>query len=113
MESKKVFYAAKIDERFVAIGGAFLDKNNEWNIIAVYTKLNNRRAGIGIKLLSSILNDLKARNIPKVFLRVNIHQIAAVSLYKKVGFTILRTHKNQLLGDGNYYDEYEMVYELQ
>lgn len=112
-ESKKLFYAAQSNEQFVAIGGAFRDENNEWNIIAIYTKPEKRGMGVGSKLLSSILDDLKGRNIPKIFLRVNVNQAAAVLLYKKLGFTVFSTHKNQLLGDGNYHDEYEMVCELQ
>ncbi|HAM88778.1 MAG: Acyl-CoA N-acyltransferase [Candidatus Falkowbacteria bacterium GW2011_GWC2_38_22] len=111
-KSSKFYYAAQIDEKLVAIGGAFQEENNEWNIIAIYTKPNNRGKGIGNKLLSSIREELKIRKTLKAFLRVNVDQLAAISLYKKLGFTILDTHKDQLLGDGKYYDEYEMVCEI-
>ena len=72
-ESNKFYYAAQIEEKFVAIGGAFQDENKEWNIIAIYTKPDNRGIGIGAKLLTRIINELKTRKIFKVFLKVNMN----------------------------------------
>lgn len=102
------FYTVLDHNNFISIGGAYRDENNEWNIIAIYTKKEFRGFGAGSLLFNKILEELKNRKIKKVFLRVNTKQEPAVSLYKKFGFKISKTVPGQVLGDGNIYDEYEM-----
>lgn len=109
---KSFFYAVLDDNNFISIGGAYQDENNEWNIIAIYTKKEFRGLGAGALLFNKILEELKNRKIKKVFLRVNTKQEPAVALYKKFGFKILKTVAGQVLGDGNIYDEYEMFLDL-
>jgi ribosomal protein S18 acetylase RimI-like enzyme len=105
-------YAALREGVFVAIGGAYQDNNKQWNIIAVYTKKEFRGQGLGQKVFESIINELKARKIKKAYLCVNTLQVAAQALYKKNGFVVKRIIKDQLLGDGKYYDEVEMFIDL-
>lgn len=100
------------ENTFVAIGGAYRDENDEWNIIAIYTKKDFRGMGLGSLLFEKILEELKNREIKKVFLRVNANRIPALSLYKKYGFKVLRLVPDQLLGDGRLHNEYEMSLEL-
>lgn len=106
------FYAILKEGVFVAIGGAYQDNNKQWNIIAIYTKKEVRGQGLGQEIFKSIINELKARKIKKAYLCVNTLQIAAQALYKKNGFVIKQIIKDQLLGDGRYYDEVEMSIDL-
>lgn len=110
--SSVLYYAIPKEDGFIAIGGAYQDENNDWNIIAVYTKKEFRGQGAGQKIIQSIISELKSRKIQKAYLRVNILQTAAQALYKKNGFRAMQIVKNQLLGDKKYYDEVEMVLDL-
>ena len=110
--SDRFFYAISVNNKFFAIGGTYKDDRKEWNVMAIYTKKEFRGLGLGKKLMSGILNEFKKIGVKKVFLAVNTHQIAAIALYKKFDFKVINTIKNQLLGDGEYYDEFEMVKDL-
>ena len=112
IENNKLFYAVCLNNQFVSLGGAYKNDRGEWNIMAVYTKKEFRGQGCGMLLMEGILNELENRGIKKIFLKVNIEQLVAISLYKKVGFDIISTFKNQLLGDGKCHDEYEMAKEF-
>ena len=106
------FYVTLKEGVFVAIGGAYQDNNKQWNIVSIYTKKEVRGQGLGQVILKSIINELGARKIKKAYLCVNTLQIAAQALYKKNGFVIKQIIKDQLLGDGKYYDEVEMSIDL-
>jgi len=47
--------------------------------------------------------------VEKLVLRVNLKQHPAVKLYKSFGFAITETIKDQMMGDGELHDEYEMI----
>lgn len=100
------------DNNFMSIGGAYQDENNEWNIVAIYTKKEFRGLGAGSLLFEKILEELNNREVKKVFLKVNAKRDSAVSLYKKFGFKILKLISGQILGDGERHDEYEMSLDL-
>lgn len=109
----KSFLCAVLDDNnFVSIGGAYQDENNEWNVIAIYTKKEFRGSGAGALLFNKILEESKNRGIKKVFLRVNTKREPAISLYKKFGFKIIKSISGQILGDGKIHDEYEMCLDL-
>lgn len=110
--SKSFLCAVLSGEKLVSIGGSYQDKNDEWNIIAIYTKKEFRGLGAGSLLLGEMLKELKNRGVNKVFLRVNVERVPAISLYKKFGFEIIKTVSNQMLGDGKYYKEHEMSFNL-
>lgn len=106
------YYSVLFDNEFIAIGGAFKDKNGEWNVIAIYTRNKFRGLGVGTILMKGIVAEFEKRGIQKIYLRVNTSQVAAISLYNKLGFKIIKTVNNQLLGDGKLYNEFEMICEL-
>lgn len=112
-ENGRSFLCAVLDNNnFMSVGGAYQDENNEWNIIAIYTKKEFRGIGAGSLLLSRILEELKNRGIKEVFLRVNVERAPAISLYKKFGFKIIKTVTDQILGDGKPHEEHEMFLDL-
>jgi RimJ/RimL family protein N-acetyltransferase len=113
--SKTIFVGIdKNNDDLLAIGGAYAENDlGEWNIIAIYVDPEHRGQGIGKILLSEIIDILKARrDIKRLMLRVNVNQRAAINLYTRLGFVTTKTVRNQLLGDGNLYDEFEMMLDL-
>lgn len=113
-DSKKIFVGIDNDSNgFLAIGGAYAENLGEWNVIAIYVNPKYRGQGVSKILLSEIINTLKARgNVKRLILRVNVNQQAAVNLYRSLGFVIINKEEKQLLGDGNFYDEFEMALDL-
>jgi len=108
-QGKSFFYAVSEGKNFVAMGGAYQDENDEWNIISIYTKKEYRGRGLGQTIINSIIGELKDRKIKRAYLSVNSFQKTAQRLYEKNGFIVTRIIKDQLLGDGSYYDEVEMM----
>jgi ribosomal protein S18 acetylase RimI-like enzyme len=109
---KKIFIGVEKNENeFLAIGGAFAkDDPSEWNIFGIYVTPEYRGQGISKILFAGIITALKnLGGIKKLVLRVNAKQEAAIRLYKSFGFEIVETIKDQAMGDGNFYDEYEMI----
>lgn len=114
-DSKKIFVGIDNDSNgFLAIGAAYAENDlGEWNLIAIYVDPKHRGQGISKILSSEIINTLKARrNVRRLILRVNVNQQAAVNLYRSLGFVIINKEEKQLLGDGNFYDEFEMALDL-
>lgn len=114
-DSKKIFVGIDNDSNgFLAIGGAYAENDlGEWNVIAIYVDPEYRGQGVSKVLLSEIINTLTVRgNVRRLILRVNVNQQAAVNLYRSLGFVIINKEGKQLLGDGNFYDEFEMALDL-
>lgn len=102
------FYAAEDDSVFVAVAGSKRIDNGNWMIVAVYTLPEFRGRDLSQQLISSVIEEAKSSDANKVSLMVNVGQEKAVGLYKKMGFEIIRTEKDQKMGDGKLYDEYYM-----
>ena len=64
-----------------------------------------RGQGAGKKLLESALSEIRKENDnAHVTLTVNCGQVVAIKLYKTCGFEYADTLKEELMGDGNFYD---------
>jgi ribosomal protein S18 acetylase RimI-like enzyme len=82
------------------------------NIVGMYVIPKARGKGISKKLMNHLIKELTFySNIKIARLSVNIEQIPALSLYKKIGFEIIKKDKSKM-GDGNIYDEYLMEYKI-
>lgn len=68
-----------------------------------------QKVGIGTALLNHMLALAKMRNLTKVSLIVNCTNQRALELYKKAGFTIEGTLRNEMFYGGKYLDEYRMA----
>lgn len=99
---------------FLAIGGAYAENDaGEWNVVAIYVSPEHRGQGLGRILMEGIIGIMKDRgDVRRLVLDVNVKQTAAIGLYESCGFRKAETKKDQLMGDGNRYDEYEMVMEF-
>ena len=101
-------FLAIIENEIVGMVGAFL-KENIWMIKAMYVDPKVRGRGIGKQLLSAIIERITSKsNSREIRLFVNTLQAPAVELYKGMGFKIIETLKNQVMGDGKTYDEFLM-----
>ncbi len=75
------------------------------NIVGMYVTEEYRNREIGSKLITEAISLVKANaSILKVKLSVNSEQEHALRLYKKHGFDIVGTLKNETIIDGKYYD---------
>jgi RimJ/RimL family protein N-acetyltransferase len=63
-----------------------------------------RGQGIGTKLIQSALTAARAFGLHRVELTVREHNIGAMELYRKIGFTIEGTQRDAVLVDGVYED---------
>lgn len=109
---ERCFYAAEDGNIFVATAGSKKIAEDNWMIVAVYTLPEFRGKNISKELIERIIGEAKKAGASKVSLMVNPQQENAVSLYKKMGFEIIKIEKEQKMGDGKFYDEYYMEKEL-
>ena len=109
---ERCFYAVEIDNKFVAIAASKKIANDNWMIVAVYTSPKFRGKSFSRKLIESVIEEAKNSGASKVSLMVNPQQKSAFSLYKKMGFEIIKIEKDQKMGNGKLYDEYYMEKEL-
>lgn len=63
------------------------ENKNVWYVAEMMIEENFRAKGWGQKLLIEFLSDAKQFNISDVFIRVWNQNLAALSLYRKIGFT--------------------------
>lgn len=105
----EILVVAEESDTYIGMLGAFLKDNETWYVKATYVKSDyrgRRVAGALMKELLLLISDRKEEKNIELF--VNTSQPAAVQFYKKNGFEIVETLKDQILGDGKIYDEYLM-----
>lgn len=74
---------------------------------------NHRRRGIGEDLLAALIEQLKQRgDIANVHLDVVVTQVAAIELYKKLGFQITDYTPEKAKRGDKEYDSYDMSLQL-
>lgn len=100
---------ARSGERLVGMIGAFRTEAqaDQAEIVSVYVTPEARGQGVASRLMGAILDVLKAKGFRKVTLGVNASQAAALHLYQRSGFSIVRT-ENVLMGDNVRYAEHLM-----
>lgn len=67
---------------------------DELSLLKVGVKENFRNYGVGTKLLSYTIDLQKQKGLKKYFLEVNVNNIIAKNLYKKLGFKQVSIRKN-------------------
>ena len=101
-------YAIEAEGQFVALAVFRKDDDGVWTINGVWTDPKFRRRGLSKKLFSEILKQAEELSVKTIELSVNATQSDAIELYKQSGFEIVETREDQLMGDGNTYNEYIM-----
>ena len=59
---------------------------DEGEILRIATRKDIRKSGLGKKLLTSVLSEMKKACVNEVFLEVRAGNESAIALYKSVGF---------------------------
>ena len=97
---ERCFYAAEEGNAYIATAGSKKIAEDNWMIMAVYTLLEFRGKNISQELINRVIDEAKNSGAKKVSLMVNLQQEAAINLYKKMGFEIIKIEKEQKMGDG-------------
>ncbi|QIV96198.1 ribosomal-protein-alanine N-acetyltransferase [Allofrancisella inopinata] len=94
--------------RAVAIFNYILDVAE---LLYVCVDKNNQSAGLGSRLLTASIQELKAKGIKEFFLEVDVKNLKAIKLYEKTGFKYISRRKNYYTyKDGNISDA--LIYQL-
>ena len=76
------------------------------DIVGFFVKKEFRGMGIGTRLLEETIRAISEnRNIRKIKLAVNSPQTVAASIYRKFGFEVVGTLKEEAFVDGKYLDQ--------
>ncbi|MBE6046927.1 MAG: GNAT family N-acetyltransferase [Clostridium sp.] len=81
-------------------------KHSAYIVMGVLNEFSNR--GIGTLLLTNLINWAKEKSLKRLELTVRSDNNAALSLYKKMGFSIEGTKYSSLLIDSEFIDEFYM-----
>ncbi len=71
----------------------FMVAADEGEILRIATRKDIRKSGLGKKLLTSVLSEMKKSGVNEVFLEVRAGNESAISLYKSVGFNEIGIRK--------------------
>jgi len=104
---------ASVDGELVGMLIAFLNTNprsrHNVNLGSFYVRSEYRRMHIGSLLFERMLAELKKKSfVRKLNLQVGVHQKAAIALYRRYGFKIVGTLKNEDYFKRKYHDDYIM-----
>lgn len=105
-----IFWGAFQQDEIVSIAGA-RKENDKWILKSIYTieeARGNKLMQNLIKLLLNALSQLDSKL--EIYLRVTVTQFAAISIYQKLGFSVIETTHDEKLGDGKLYSMHTMKY---
>lgn len=92
-EDKKLYYVVEDANGVVGYAGAWL-VYDEGQITNIAIRPSARRQGFGAKLTSALIEKCFKRGMHEIFLEVRIFNLSALSLYRKLGFTVKGMRKN-------------------
>lgn len=92
-EDKKLYYVVEDVNGVVGYAGAWL-VYDEGQISNIAIRPSARRQGFGAKLTSALIEECFKRGMHEIFLEVRISNLSALSLYRKLGFTVKGMRKN-------------------
>ena len=67
-------------------GYEYDNKNNDWCLLALYTKKDSRKYGYGEKMLKLAIDEVKKHNYSKIIVGIEKENIPSIKLHEKVGF---------------------------
>ena len=100
--SKDFFYNLFLDKNvfFIPINnpleGYLIGRKivDEYEVLSLATDIKKRRKGVGLDLLYKLLDRAKKEKIKRIILEVAYDNIAAINIYKKVGFKKVSKRKD-------------------
>ena len=105
-----LFVFAQANDRLVGIMSSYIDRfkksSHIAHIVNVYVDKDYRGQGVGKRLLSELIYDIKVNtSIKKIETTVTVGQDAAIHLYKSLGFKEAGKYHKSLYHNFIYYDE--------
>jgi len=97
-------FVEKVGNEIVSYGGLWLMFEN-CDIVNIAVKPEFQNKGYGQKMLTNLLEEARNNNCEFAHLEVNVNNTAAINLYKKNGFEIVRTRTH-------YYSTGEDAYDM-
>lgn len=110
---KMTFIGAYDEIDLVGVAALYYEKSEKLShkatVGSVFVTRSHRGKGIGKKLMRELLRlGKEEENLVQLNLTVTTTNEVAVTLYKKLGFTIFGTEKNAAIVEGRSYDEHYM-----
>ena len=105
-DKKTFFFFHKKNSRGYLIARKILD---EFEILSLATNKNYFRKGIASELIDLLIDEAKEIGVKKIFLEVATLNVAAISLYTKMGFIIIGKRNGYYIKNGKKQDAYNMV----
>jgi ribosomal protein S18 acetylase RimI-like enzyme len=91
------------------VGALALFSEGAARVIAVYVTPDTRGQGTSMRLMEALLDELRRHpSFKRVILSVIVEQVAAVALYRRLGFNVISENTTRL-GDGNDHVDCEMA----
>lgn len=110
----RLFAIARTPDRALGMIGAFADPKEPaaWNLTAVYLEPELRGQGVADRLMTSILDQVRAEGARRVHLAVNSEQVGAIRLYERFGFAETGRSHDVVMGDGLPHELLNMTLEI-
>ena len=86
-EDKKLYYVIEDANGVVGYAGAWL-VYDEGQITNIAIRPSARRQGFGAKLTSALIEECFKRGMHEIFLEVRISNLAALAMYRNLGFSV-------------------------
>lgn len=110
---EQAIFGAFVDGALVGVLGLQRERMRKLahkaSVWGMYVAPEHREAGLGELLVRQVLQHARRLGVHQVNLGVNASNIAALTLYTKLGFITFGVERDFLLHDGEFYDEYLMV----
>lgn len=84
---------------------AFFPKDEKMYLSKFYVHKDFRGKHISHTMMDFVEDETRKQNLHAIFLNVSRHNDAVISIYKHLGFSVLRTENNDI-GNGFYMDDY-------
>jgi ribosomal protein S18 acetylase RimI-like enzyme len=92
---------------------AGIKERHKGHLLGVYVSGSHRSRGFGAKLIAALLDLAREdRSLEQVLLGVGAHNVAAIRIYRKLGFELYGTEPHALKVGSEYVDEHLMILRL-
>lgn len=92
-KERKLYIVAEKDNTIIGYAGAWIVLD-EGQITNIAIKSSYRRQGYGTMLTRKLIKELFTLGMQEIFLEVRISNIPAISLYRRLGFTVKGVRKS-------------------
>ena len=105
------YFAVRDDGEICGYIGMRPEKDHRFFLSKLYLRRDKRGRGIASQMLEKVFEEARDSGKSHVYLTVNKHNVHAIDVYKKTGFTVTDQVVTDI-GEGFVMDDYIMTYEL-